>query len=236
MKWNILKLKESSNNYISDITNGEMTTTNSEETSLVENNIALPKKQKKKVFRRNIVVTLSACITILAVFFIFAYNYDIPLPFDAYRMSVELVPHAIVTNEDGSISWIDPDYVETDNYNNIINVLTRVYRGINGISEMSFGKTINRNGKNIRVVYYYYSKTLWNSLFVDPDLQEYSESGMSTGTDLYGDSFETLNHAPQMVEIYYLPVKGIYDKMEHLSDEEYDQLRENRMLVWSGMI
>lgn len=236
MKWNILKPKESSNNYISDITNGEMITINTEETPLSENNTALLKKQKKKVFRRNIMITLSACITILAVFFISACNYDIPLPFDAYRMSVELVPHAIVTNEDGSISWTDPDYVEPDDYDNVINVLTRVSRGINGISEMSFGKTINRNGKNIRVVYYYYSKTLWNSLFVDPDLQEYSESGMSTGTDLYGDSFQTLNYAPQMVEIYYLPVKGIYDKMEHLSDEEYDQLRENRMLVWSGMI
>lgn len=207
-----------------------------EEVPPEEKNIDFLKNLKKRMLRRNIIIAVSTCIMILAGFFIFAYNYEIPLPFDPYRMTVELVPNAVVTTEDGKTLWKGLDYVEPDDYSSIIDVLTRVYRGINGISEVSDGRTINRNGEAVRVVYYYYSKTLWSSLFVDPDLQEYSESGTSTGTDMYGGNFQCADYKPQMTEVYYLPVKDIYDKMDHLSDEQYDQLRENQMLVWSGII
>lgn len=205
------------------------------EVSLEEKNIDFLKKLKKKILRKNIIIAISTCIVILISFFIFANNYEIPLPYDAYRMSVELVPNAVVTHEDGTTTWENPDYFEPSDYDSEINVLTRVYRGINNVLETSVGRTINRNGKEVRIVYYYYSKTLLTSLFIDSDLQEYSESGTSTGTDMYGDSFDNANYEPQLIEVYYLPVKDIYDKIDTLSDEEYDKLKENRMLVWSGM-
>lgn len=214
----------------------KMTAVTPQEIPAEDKNIDFLKKLKAKMLRRNIIAAAAICIVLLVSFVIFANNYEIPLPFDTYRMSVEFVPHAVVTNEDGKTLWVGLNYVEPDEYSRVINVLTRISRGINGISEMSYGRTIKREGGEVRVVYYYYSKTLWNSLFVDPDLQEYSESGMSTGTDMYGDWFDSADPAPQMIEVYYLPVKELYDKMESLTDEEYDRLRENRMLVWSGII
>lgn len=207
-----------------------------QEIPLEEKDINFLKQLKKRLLRRNMMIAISACIVVFAAFFIFAHSYEIPLPFDSYRMSVELIPHAVVTNEDGKTSWEDLKYVEPDEYNSVINVLTRVSRGINGISEESTGRTINRNGEEVRVVYYCYSKTLWNSLFIDSDLQEYSESGTSTGTDMYGDSFQSVDYEPQRIEVYYFPVRDLYDKMEKLSDEKYDQCKENLMLVWSGVI
>lgn len=196
----------------------------------------LPEEKNIDSFKKPIFIAISSCIVILIGFFIFAYYYEIPLPYDMHRMSVELVPEVVVTNEDGKTTWMNPKYLEPgDNNNNEINVLTRIYRGINNISEISVGRTINRAGKDVRIVYYYYSKTLLTSLFVDPDLQEFSESGSSTGTDMYGDGYQNANYEPQMIEVYYLPDKDIYDKTDTLSDEEYDQLKENRLPLWSGM-
>lgn len=40
---------------------------------------------------------------------------------------------------------------------------------------------------------------------------------------------------PQIKEIYYLPVKDL-DKIDQLSDQEYDAQRENAVLVWSGIL
>lgn len=116
----------------------------------------------------------------------------------------------------------------------VINVVERVYQGISQITESSSGRNINRNGANVRVVYYCYAKTLWTSLFFDYDLAAYSESGSSTGTDIYGDSYESTDYKPQMIEIYYLPVRNLH-KLDDLTDEEFDGLKEKGTLVWSGV-
>ena len=72
-------------------------------------------------------------------------------------------------------------------------------------------------------------------MFKDPDLEEYSESGRSTGTDTYGDNYESLNYEPQMTEVYYLPLRDLY-KINALSDTEYDSLRADSELIWRGTI
>lgn len=199
------------------------------------------KKLRARIRRKNMIVAICTCIVVLTGFFIFSRNYELPLPFDTYRMSVELFPSVAVTHKDGSISWENLDRaiakgIEIDEDAHQLNVLQRVYRGINGVMECSTGRVVNRAGQEVRVVYYCYMKTLWDSLFVDPDLQEYSESGTSTGTDMYGDSYESKDYEPhQMIEVYYLPMRNL-NKIDTLPDEEYDRLRENCMLVWSGVI
>ena len=194
------------------------------------------KKSKIKKYS----IYLSVCLVLFAGFFVFAHTYEMPLPFDANRMSVETIPCAVIVEENGKISWEELESAKrhglvSDDHKNVINVLYMTYRGINGISEPSVGRTINRDGDDIRVVYYCYTKSLWDSLFVDRDLQEYSEAGRSTGGDIYGDKYQNMNYEPQMVEVYYLPRRNLY-KIENLSDAEYDKLREKCDLIWSGVI
>lgn len=160
----------------------------------VSSNSVFRKLTKKRI------VFFSFFFVLLIGFVAFTKTYEIPLPFDANRMSVEFVP-SVVVEKNGRRSWkalenaIYNGDVE-DDFEEVINVLNRNYRGINGISEESIGRTIVRNGNEVRVVYYCYTKPLWNSLFVDSDLQEYSESGRSTGTDMYGDSYESIAYKP----------------------------------------
>lgn len=207
-----------------------------------ENNINFFNDNKNKSSKKSKTIFLSSCLTLLllAGFLTFARFHEIPLPFDSYRMSVELMPCTVVISENGEVSWKNLESAKSkgivpDDYENVINVLHRNYQGINGISESSTGRTINRNGEDVRLVYYCYSKTLWNSLFKDPDLEEYSESGRSTGTDMYGDNYESLNYEPQMTEVYYLPLRDLY-KINALSDTEYDSLRADSELIWRGTI
>lgn len=198
------------------------------------------KKLKSKMLRRNIIVAVATCIIISAVFFIFAKNYELPLPFDANRMSVEVFKATLITDEDGDLSLesIAPslfgDFIPEDS-GNIIDAVRLAYCGINNIGEISRGRTVNRNGQMVRVVYYCYTKTLWDSLFIDSDLLEYSESGSSYGSDIYWDIYNNRHYEPQMREIYYLPLRNL-ERIDKLSDEEYDKLRENCDLIWSGII
>lgn len=196
------------------------------------------KKLKVRMFRRNVIVAISTGLVLITGFFIFAKNYEIPLPFDANRMLVEEFKAAVITGEDGTISLesIDPgllgDIIPEDS-SNVIDAVRLAYRGINHISGYSSGRTINRNGEKVRVIYYCYTKTLWDSLFIDSDLLEYSESGSAYGSDIY--DYESRDYKPQMKEIYYLPMVNLY-KIDNLSDEEYDKLREKCELIWSGVI
>ncbi|MBE5981558.1 MAG: hypothetical protein E7249_20885 [Paenibacillaceae bacterium] len=204
-----------------------------------DKNIDFLKRLKAKMIHKNIMVALLTCIIVLCGLIIFAKNYQIPLPFDVNRMSVELCPSVVITNEKGRVIWEKLDTskavdVKQKDSGDIINVVERVYRGISQISESSTGREVNRNGENVRVIYYCYAKTLWTSLLFDSDLAAYSESGSSTGSDIYGDGYETVDYKPQMIEIYYLPVRNL-NRLEKLSDEEFDMQKEKGTLVWKGV-
>ncbi len=217
----------------------EMSVVISHEIPREDKNIDFLKRLRAKMIHKNIMVALLTCTIVLCGLIIFAKNYELPLPFDANRMSVELCPSVVATNKKGRIVWKKLDSLNAGDAKqkdsgDIINVVERVYRGISQISESSTGREVNRNGENVRVVYYCYSKTLWTSLFFDSDLAAYSESGSSTGSDIYGDRYETVDYKPQMIEIYYLPVRNL-NRLEKLSDGEYDMQKEKGTLVWKGV-
>ena len=217
----------------------EMSVVILKEISPEDKDINFLKKLKTKMVHRNIMVAFLTCSIILCGLIIFAKNYELPLPFDSNRMFVELCPSMVVTSKDGRIMWkeLKPSKAGDDGQKDSgdkINVVEKVYRGISRISERSSGRDVNRNGENVRVVYYCYAKTLWTSLFFDSDLAAYSESGSSTGSDIYGDSYQSTDYKPQMIEIYYLPVRNLH-KLDDLTDEEFDGLKEKGTLVWSGV-
>lgn len=100
----------------------------------------------------------------------------------------------------------------------------------------SRGRTIERDGEKVRVVYYCYTRSLWNSLFY-PGENGFVNSSVSTGAiyeaEFFRDPVE--NYEPRMREIYYLPM-GNMNRLSLLSDEEFEALKEDAVLVWSGKI
>ena len=217
----------------------EMSAVISNEIPPEEKNIDFLKKLKLKMLRKNVIVALMTCIVVLGGLIIFANKYELLLPYDSNRMLVELSPSEIITNEEGKIIWKKLDQstsgdIKQKDSEDTINVVLKVYRGISRISENSIGRNVNRNGENVRVVYYCYAKTLWTSLFFDSDLANYSESGSSTGTDTYGESFQSADYKPQRIEIYYLPVRNL-DRLDNLTDEEFDKQKDKGTLVWNGV-
>lgn len=100
---------------------------------------------------------------------------------------------------------------------------------------ISKGRTIRRDGRTIRIVYYCYTKTMWNNLF--PNDGSFVNSLISEG-DVFEETFyrnANTDYQPKFREIYYLPM-GNMNKLESLSDEEFDAQREKAALVWSGVI
>ena len=207
------------------------------------------KKLKRKMLRKNVVVAISTCIVVLSSLIVFSKTHEIPIPFDPHRMTAELIPVAVVSNADGSSAWWELDTIEppegtvispgldtvipTD-YEYIMEQLVIKEQGFANISSSATGRSINRNGETVRVVYYRYTKTPWNSLFIDYDLTDYTSSAWWSGTDIYGDSYGSVDYEPQMIEIYYLPVREL-SRLNNLSDEDFDALRENGALIWSGL-
>lgn len=227
-----------------------MTAEMPQEVQQENNDFDFLKRLKAKILRKNVIVALFTCIFVLGSLIVFARTYEIPIPFDRYRMTAELIPSAVVINEDGSSAWWDLNDIEPPedteitlgsgtvipkDYEYVMDVLHIAYQGFSNISDQSIGRNINRNGEDVRVVYYRYTKTPWVSLFFDYDLTDFGESGQSTGTNIYGDSFQSADYEPQMIEIYYLPVKDLL-RLYDLSDEDYDAQRENGALIWSGVI
>ena len=210
------------------------------------NNVNFLKKLKAKMFRRNVSVAVSTCIILLGGLILFARGYEIPIPFDPNRMSAELIPVAVVHNNDGSASWWNLDifygenvffYDESErppNYEYIRDALHIAWQGFSRISTLSVGRDIVRDGEHVRVVFYRHTKTPWVSLFFDYDLTEEQESGRFTGTAIYGDRFQSVGQEPQQIEIFYLPVRNL-GGLRNLSDEDFDAERLNGTLVWRGI-
>lgn len=191
------------------------------------------KKPGLNTFYKRVLVAASACVLILAGLFIFSKAYKLPLPFDQEYMSVESYKTAMVTEETGYTLWVDVnryDQMLLEDSGAIRDAVRLVYHGIDNISGDVIDRTINRNGQTIKVFYYYYEESLWDHWFSDPALRTGSEI-----RPIYGDGYQSADYKPQMIEIYYVPLKKI-SGFERLSDEDYDRQREKGSLIWSGIV
>lgn len=203
-----------------------------QEVSSEENNIHFFKKLKAKMLRRNVKTAVLSCIVILGGSVIFAKNYYIPVSFDPAHMTVEVYKAAVLAHEGGYVTLENINSLGAmipEGHGNIIDAVKLVYRGINNIAGDVVKRTVTRDGEEIKVYYYCYRETLWDSLFADPELYRGGEY-----RPINSNGFDTGDYEPQMREIYYLPAKNL-DRLEKLSDEEYDKLREKSVLIWSGI-
>lgn len=187
---------------------------------------------------------LLACVLLivfLAGFTVFANNYDIPIPYDPDHMSVEIYQAAPITNEKNFFHWTDLDLLDFENKKEVlsgtyetIDMIRLTCHGVDRTADVrSNGRTIYRNGEKTRVIYYCSTKTLWDILFYKDN--GHSDNGYTSGGDIYGGSDYQEAYEPEMREIYYLPMRNM-DRLDKLSDEEFDALREKATPVWSGVI
>ncbi len=211
-----------------------------------ENALELLKKLRAKIRRGSIIAAVSVSVLLIGLI-IFARLYWIPLPFDANRMVVETFQGVFVTEKDPDrqdeykiLCELDSLDLETANkvlngeYEIVESVLTSA-RGINDVSQSVRSRIIERDGQEIRVLYYCYSKTLWGSIF-HGDFSPYRESLTAVGiTQNTKDIGTPPVCKPLMTEVYYLPVRNLTEKLDCLSDEEFDAMREQGSLIWSGM-
>lgn len=187
---------------------------------------------KTKLLKKKIMAAASISIIVLAGLFIFAKNYYIPIPFDSDHMWVNVYKAAKITNSHNSVSLENIEYftdMVSEENKNVIDEVELVYKGINDISKDMVVREINRNGKQVKVYYYCYKETLWDSLFSDPDLLRGGHF-----SKIHRNHFDLADFEPQMREIYYLPAKNLYE-YENLTDGEFDCLREKATLIWSGV-
>lgn len=198
---------------------------------------------KKKIRHRIIAFAISACI-ILAGLIFFAKTYAFPLPFDSNRMFIEPMQGVFGIAEDGSVFMKVLDDLSFEQTRDFlegkyeqIELVKLVYRGINGVHSTARSRIIERNGENVKIVYYCYYKTLWDSIF-HGDFSTYRES--SSYIDLtYDRNFDpAAGYQPIKQEIYYLPSRKLFnpDTFDKMSDEEFDRLKEQAGLIWSGVV
>lgn len=198
------------------------------------------KKPKAGIQKKKTAIILTICIT-LAAGILFARRYSIPIPFDANRMFVEKIPSAFTVDKDYGWTYLTNidglDFQDSkmvlDGKLDTMDLVWFTYRGIHNAGFWSKGRTINRNGESVRVVYYRYTKSLWD-LMLPSDIFAHSESASNYG-EIYSDSpaLDGESHVLEMREIYYLPIRNLA-ALDKLTDEEYDALRENASLIWSG--
>lgn len=199
-------------------------------------------KLKRSMLKKNILIVILICGIIIS-FCIFAKNYEIEIPFDPDRMSAEVFRGAVVPDKDGDTSWVSLDELDFSATKNFIEgnlkeieLIQLTYKKISNISgQPHSSRTIYKNGEDIRVIYYCYQKTLWDSLFFWEDNKLPYENGAAYGSFLYGDEYQSIDYRPQKTEIYYLQFNDP-ESLNALSDDEFVALKKQAQLVWSGVI
>ncbi|MCI8416903.1 MAG: zf-HC2 domain-containing protein [Lachnospiraceae bacterium] len=213
-----------------------------------EDALELLEKLQAKIRRNRVIAAVSACILVIGLV-IFARSYKFPLPFDRNRMVAESYQGVVVSQEQPFQKSVSPRLHDLDSLNleNTQKVLKGEYEiveavklsvlGINDVMLSSRSRVIERSGQEINVLYFCCYKTLWGSIF-QGDFSPYRESLAVWGLGLTRDTEEGDNPAtyePRMTEVYYLPIRNLSQKLDSLSDEAFDAMQEQGMLVWSGM-
>lgn len=202
-----------------------------------DENIHFLKKIKLRMREGYAAAIVLTCVIMIGLMF-FMYNYKIPVSFDPEVMRTEIFKAAPIT-ENSLTQWINLDDLDFNQTKKVLEEDSAVTDRIQLIlteeitcDEMqTYTRTINRSGEPVRVTYYCYTKRLWNLIFGD---SRRSRRMISEG-DMYADSNNSLNYEKQMREIYYLPKGGI-EKLDRLSDGEFDAQKKHAIQVWSGIL
>ena len=191
------------------------------------------KSMKKKIFRQK--VSIAGIVGIVAIALLCCiFLIKIPLSYDDVRAEVV----EIISDGNNSHWWwggvpTDQDELDEDFYFGGVPDKTTIsstdlYLYVYLTGEMStVYKDIERNGELIRVVYFRCSPTIANLIsdFITVEHHPHTQIWIDGRS---GDD------TPKKVEIYYL-TDG-FEKLEALTDEQFDTERQKAILLWSGVV
>lgn len=198
------------------------------------------KKLRRRIRQKHAFGAFLICaLAILVVGFL--TSYDVPVAYDPEKMTVGMSQIAYVPNDYGLMEWVHMDVLESEtaqavargDYDAMDEIRLILQESVQSDGLTSSGRTIERNGETVRVVYYCYTRTLWNHLF--PETANFMDHSVSCGNIYEGSFFRESNYRTKRREIYYLPM-GNMNRLDRLSNEEFDAWKEQAVLVWSGVI
>lgn len=215
-----------------------------EEVPEEDRNIDFLKDLRTRLRRRYTLFALGGCICLvglLAGLVCFARHHRIPIPYEPACMTTEIYRAAPIVNEYGNAQWLDLDALDFEDSKAVIEgeketidlVRLRLSESVGSDDMVSRGRTIWRDGEPVRVIYYCYTRTLWNEWF--PRDGVFMDRACGTGEIYEGMELYRAGYEAQKREIYYLPM-GDLERLDQLSDEAFDARREDAVLVWKGVI
>lgn len=201
--------------------------------------LRLMKERMRKKYAAAILLTF----VFVSGLMIFLKTYDLPIPYDPECMTTEIYQMAYVPNSFGLREWRSLDVLEPDQreaaaagaYETMEALRLLLTRSVGSDGITSAGRTIQRNGENVRVIYYCYTTSLWNRLFSAENRFVCRSTATGAVYERLFQRSEVSHYEQEQREIYYLPM-GNMNRLERLSDEEFDELREKAALVFRGEI
>lgn len=208
------------------------------------------RRMKRHVRRKGLMITLSICVAAI-IFLLVAVHVEIPLNYDDNRMKLEKVKSAVVPVEKLNMEGLGDGYIVypvdslpfelkkemaegSDTSLKPLELLHFTYQGLNEATFECVSRSVKRDGQTVRLVFFCYSKTLWNMIRYG-ELSGISESGSGYG-DMYDDSIlDDGTYTPEYTEIYYLK-KTDLSKFRDFSDGDFIKETTQASLIWSGNI
>ena len=198
-------------------------------------------RKMRRQIRGKYIKAVIAAAAIVALVFIFLFQFRIVRPFDKKNMTAENYQLALMKNSNGKNQWTDLDQLDFQTTESVLkgedktmDFVQVVRQNGNNTEEIdSIGRTVTMNGKKVRLIYYCYWDSLWNDM-TSKDTQSAnrweSNASIEDGEELY-QSY----HEAEERKIYYLP-KANLSRYEGLSDENFEKLAKDAVLVWDGNV
>ena len=198
-------------------------------------------RQMRRKIRMKYVKAVIAAAIIIAVVVICLCRIRVVRPYDGKNMTAETYQFALMKNPYGNSQWTDLDQLDFETTEAVLKGesktmdFVRVVRqhGSNTEQIDSIGRTVTAKGKKVRIIFYCYWDSLWNDLTAEDGQTAgrwESNASIEDGEELYQTDHETEER-----KIYYLS-KANLSRYEKLSDEEFEQLAEDAVLVWDGNV
>lgn len=197
------------------------------------------KSQKSKFKIKKSYIIGLIIFSLLTSFLLFSLFWEVPIPYDENHMYIEEVT-CVDLNKDDAPDWciledaIEKGYVSKDYQGDTFTRLMNCYKDLNYVSFGDVERTVERNGRNVKVIYFSYTRPLFAILF---NLlgDGYSGSSIRMHSEFDNDLEDEKPFEPIFTEVYCLRHRDLY-KLEDIDIKEYDALREKAQFVWSGNV
>lgn len=208
-----------------------------------EKKIDFFKKLKTRLRKQEGMIVLAVCLAFIALI-AFLKHFYIPIPYEQEHVSAEIEHRIAIPEPPYLTSWRNIDLLDFETTKAFLageyddcakrDFVILQYSGFDNTRVLKYGRTLNRNGEPVDVVYYCAARELWDVLFSGDETQDDRRGGWQISGNLDDN---TLYHAyiPRMTEIYYLPMRST-SRLKRLSDEAFDGQREKGVLVFRGVI